>query len=155
MRIPFYVLLIISIISCSEKKSFEISDEEAINRIRRDYVNGWLANDSETVLGLFTDDALIIPSGLSPIKGKEKIQNYWFPNDSSETVIHSYTVELLDLHGTDSMAYSLERGILNFTYSSADFSMTKESTSHSTTVYKKNNEGNWVIISRMWTSLNK
>ncbi|WP_436515919.1 YybH family protein [Ekhidna sp. To15] len=155
MKTIFLALLVSSIFSCSEQGSFDVSDEEAINRIRRNYVNGWLADDSETVVGLFAKDAVIIPSGLSPIKGSEKIENYWFPNDSSKTIIHSYSVELLDLQGTDSMAYSLEIGTLNFTYTSGDFSMTKESTSHATTVYKKNDDGNWLIVSRMWTSLNK
>ncbi len=154
MKNILILLLMLTGMSCTKRESFTSKDIEAIDQIRRDYVNGWLANDSETVLGLFSDDAIIIPSGLSPIKGKDKIEDYWFPNDSSETIIHSYTVELLDLQGTDSMAYSLEIGTLNFTYTQGDFTMTKESTSHASTVYKKNMEGSWVVISRMWTSLN-
>lgn len=153
MRNILWVLSAFILVSCSQKNAFTQADTEAINRIRRDYVNGWLANDSETVLGLFENNATIVPSGLSPITGKENIEAYWFPNDSSETIIHSYAVELIELEGTDSMAYSLEKGTLNFTYSKGDFTMSKESISHATSVYKKNKEGNWKIISRMWTSL--
>ena len=116
-------------------------------------MSGWLAGDSETVLGLFAKDATIIPDGMAPINGLEAIEDYWFPNDSSKTVIHSYEVELIDLRGTDSMAYSLEKGVLNFTYAKGDFSMSRESTSHATTVYRKDQSGSWKIISRTWTQL--
>ncbi len=149
------LLMVIGVFSCSDQNGFTDADEQTIKEIRRNYINGWLANDSETVLGLFTEDATIVPSGLSPIKGVSEIEKYWFPNDSSITTIHSYEIELLELVGTDSIAYTLERGVLNFSYEKGDFSMSKESTSHATTVYKKNQEGKWKIISRMWTSLNQ
>lgn len=146
-------ILICTLLACSEPSRFTAQDLEEIHSIRQSYTNGWLANDAETVLGLFTDDATIIPSGLGPITGIESIANYWFPNDSSETIIHSYGIELLELTGTDSMAYSLEKGKLSFTYTKSDFSMTKESASHATTIYKKQPDGNWKIVSRMWTTL--
>ena len=152
MRIQVTLLVVFILSSCSNGHSFENIDLEQINQIRTDYINGWLAGDSETVLKLFKSDATITPDGMEPISGIDKIENYWFPNDSSETIIHSYEVELLNLQGTDSMAYSLEKGILNFTYSKGNFNMTKESTSFATTVYQKGSDGVWKISSRMWTT---
>ncbi|MEM7297814.1 MAG: DUF4440 domain-containing protein, partial [Bacteroidota bacterium] len=150
--IPVFLLFMIA---CSENKEFTAQDLEAIHSMRQAYTNGWLANDSETVLSLFTNDATIIPSGLAPITGIESIEQYWFPNDTSETIIHSYGIELLELTGTDSIAYSLEKGELSFTYTKGDFSMSKESTSHATTIFKKQPDGSWKIVSRMWTTLNQ
>ncbi|MEP1033387.1 nuclear transport factor 2 family protein [Ekhidna sp.] len=155
MRVVLLILIVGLVASCTVDNSFTQSDTQEINRIRRDYVNGWLANDRETVLGLFTADATIIPSGQYPLTGQEEIEKYWFPNDNSETTIHSYAVELIELQGTDSMAYTIEKGVLNFTYTNGDFTMTKESTSHATSVYRKSKEGSWKIVSRMWTSLNE
>lgn len=152
----FFLTLVVIAVSCSmDKHVFTPSDQDTINEIRRNYTNGWLANDSQTILDLFAEDATIIPGKLSPITGKENIKEYWFPEDGSETTIHTYSVELLELNGTDSMAYSLEKGILNFTYTLNDFSTTKESISHASTVYRKNRQGEWKIISRMWTNLNE
>ena len=153
MKKVFLLLILPLLLSCSDDSSFTQLDEEAIQKLRRTYVNGWLANDSETVLSIFEEDAVIVPSGLSPIKNISNIERYWFPNDSSVTTIHSYEIELMELRGTDSMAFTLEKGILNFSYEKGDFSMTKTSTSHASTVYKKNQNGNWKIISRMWTTL--
>ena len=144
------VILLSSFISCTQsERALSESDIESINQIKRSYVNAWLANDSKTVLGLFTKDATIVPSGLSPINGIEEIEKYWFPNDSSVTTIHSYEIELLELHITDSMAYSLEKGTLNFTYTKGEFTLTKASVSRATTIYQKNKYLSWKIVSRM------
>ncbi|MEQ6165760.1 MULTISPECIES: SgcJ/EcaC family oxidoreductase [unclassified Ekhidna] len=153
----FAWILLITILSCANQTgdNFSKQDKKAVNQIRNDYVNGWLANDKATVLNLFHSDASIVPSGMAPIQGKDAIEAYWFPNDSSITTIHSYEVELLKLQGTDAMAYSLEKGVLDFTYEKGDFSMSKTSTSHATTVYRKQTDGEWKIISRMWTQLNE
>ncbi|WP_420577928.1 YybH family protein [Ekhidna sp.] len=151
----YSIVLLVAFIACSPSPSAEFpkEDQEAVNQIRKDYVNGWLVNDSETVLNLFHSNANIIPSGMAPIMGIDEIEEYWFPNDSSVTTIHSYEVELLELQGSGSMAFSLEKGDLNFTYKKGDFVMTKTSTSHATTVYSKQKDGSWKIISRMWTQL--
>ncbi|WP_425391906.1 YybH family protein [Ekhidna sp.] len=153
-----YLLLLISTIflfCCSEKVEFSDRDRAAVEQIRKDYVSGWLQNDQKKILTLFNENATIVPSGLFPMKGIEQITKYWFPDNGSTTTIHSYAVELINLKGTDSMAYSLEKGTLNFTYTFNDFTMTKESTSHATTIYQKNKDGKWEITSRMWTSLDE
>lgn len=154
MKALLPTLLSCLLISCTTDTALTQQDKQAIDQIRNDYVNGWLANDSETVLGLFTEDATIIPSGMSPINGIDGIGNYWFPNDSSTTTIHLYEIELLEIEGSSGMAYTLEKGILNFTYAKGDFSMSKESISHATTVYQKDASGDWKIISRMWSQVN-
>ncbi|SNS83004.1 Ketosteroid isomerase homolog [Ekhidna lutea] len=150
----FFIILLLSFACATQpERTFSEQDKSSINQIRENYVSGWLARDSETILGLFSKDATIIPDGMSPINGLKAIEGYWFPNDSSSTTIHSYEVELLDLAGTETMAYSLEKGTLNFTYTKGDFTMTKSSTSHASTIYQKGNDGSWKIISRMWTQL--
>ncbi len=145
------VVILVLFTSCNSTPSESFSQEE-IKKIRNAYVSGWLSGDSKTVLGLFHEDATIVPSGMEPIIGLDAIENYWFPNDSSVTTIHSYKIELIDLDGTDSMAYTLEKGELSFTYTKGDFTMSKTSISHATTVYKLQND-QWKIISRMWTQL--
>ncbi|WP_424963991.1 YybH family protein [Ekhidna sp.] len=150
------MILLIVLISCNQstQSGFSEEDQKTIEQMSKTYVNGWLTNDKATVLNLFHSDASIIPSGMAPIQGKDAIEAYWFPTDSSTTTIHSYEVELLKLQGADSMAYSLEKGVLEFTYEKGDFSMSKTSISHATTVYKKKINGEWKILSRMWTQLN-
>ena len=150
------LLIIFTLISCDQNAD-KLSEEDkaSIEDIRRSYINGWLAGDAETVLNLFESNATIIPSGMLPITGINQIEDYWFPNDSSITTIHSYEVELLELSGSNDIAYSLEKGTLNFSYEKAEFSMTTTSVSHASTVYRKSENGEWKVVSRMWTQLNQ
>ncbi|MBT8383442.1 MAG: hypothetical protein KJO59_13985, partial [Ignavibacteria bacterium] len=85
-----YLITIFTFSGCAEKQLSNLSNDdiEQIKKINSDYTNGWLENDAEKVLGLYSDSATIIPSGLSPIQGKKAIKEFWFPNDGSTTVIH-------------------------------------------------------------------
>lgn len=150
------LLILITLFSCGQNADIiSEQDKESIDEIRRNYINGWLAGDAETVLNLFEENATIVPSGMAPITGIDQIEAYWFPNDSSITTIHSYEVELIELSGSNGFAYSLEKGTLNFSYEKAEFSMTTTSVSHASTVYRKSENGEWKVISRMWTQLNQ
>lgn len=139
----------------NEDLSLSAEDIEQIREISKDYTDGWLANDSEKVLGLYVDSATIIPSGLMPIKGKEAITDFWFPNDSSKTTIHYYDLDILDISGASNMAYTYENGKLSFTYEKGDFRMDREAESFAITIYKKTVSGEWKITKRIWTDMKK
>ena len=120
------LLIIISIssftmlVSCdNQSKTTTALSSEDMNKIcavNKSYMNGWLNNDSTAILDLFLKNAKIIPSGLNPQKGRKELREFWFPNDSSETVIHKYEIEILDLQGSNDLAYTLEKGFLSFSY---------------------------------------
>ncbi|KAA3635600.1 MAG: nuclear transport factor 2 family protein [Bacteroidetes bacterium] len=159
--VPFILLLfLLTISACTKspsqnKEGFTLSPEdiEQIKEISKDYTAGWLENDSEKVLGLYADSATIIPSGLMPLQGKKAITDFWFPNDSSKTIIHYYDLEILDISGTSNMAYTYENGKLSFTYEKGDFKMDREAESYAITIYKKNTSGEWKITKRIWTDM--
>jgi ketosteroid isomerase-like protein len=158
----WYLLLFLLLTCCSEKSSQLIKDlnlssedTEQIREINRNYTRGWLEGDSSKVLGLYTDSATIIPSGLLPIQGKKAISDFWFPNDGSTTVIHFYDLEILEIGGTSNLAYTYENGKLSFTYEKDDFRLDREAESYAITIYKKVKSGEWKITKRIWTDMNK
>ncbi len=147
-------------IACGEKssqtiESFSLSakDIEQIREINRNYTQGWIENDSAKVLGLYADSATIIPSGLLPLNGKKAISDFWFPNDSSTTVIHYYDLEILDINGSSNFAYTYEYGKLSFTSEKDDFRLDREAESYAITIYKKVKSKEWRIVKRIWTDL--
>jgi ketosteroid isomerase-like protein len=155
-------LFILILIGCGERSSqfnedLNLSAEgiEQIKEINKNYTQGWLEGDPSKVLGLYTDSAIIIPSGLLPIQGKKSITDFWFPNDSSTTVIHYYDLEILGIGGTADLAYTYENGKLSFTYEKDDFRLDREAESYAITIYKKINSGEWKITKRIWTDMNK
>jgi len=162
IQFGWYLLLFFIFAGCGEKSLKTIKDSnlstkdiEQIKEINRNYTNGWLENDSQKVLELYTDSATIIPSGLLPIQGKKAITDFWFPNDGSITVIHNYNLEILEINGTSNLAYTFEHGNLSFTYEKDDFRLDREADSYAITIYKKVEPGQWKITKRIWTDLNK
>ena len=158
----FWYLMFPILIACDQKSSQKTegsslspNDIEQIRQINRNYTQGWIENDSARVLGLYVDSATIIPSGLTPINGRKAITDFWFPNDSSSTVIHYYDLEILDINGTSNFAYTYEYGKLSFTYEKDDFRLEREAESHAITIYNKIKSGEWKIVKRIWTDLKR
>lgn len=148
----FYILLFISCTNQGANK-LSIQDLEQIQRINYEYVEGWLENDSSKILNLYLDSATISPSGLQPKHGKKEIIDFWFPDDSSSTVIHFYDLKTLAIYGADDLAYTYEKGHLSFTYQKDDFVLNRESNSYATTIYRKTESGEWKVQHRMWTDI--
>lgn len=161
MQFAWYLFMFLAYSGCSEKplqviKNSNLSAEDIrqIKEINRDYTKGWLENDAEKVLGLYTDSATIIPSGLLPIQGKKAITEFWFPNDGSTTVIHYYDLEILDISGFNNLAYTYEHGKSSFTYEKDDFRLDRKAESRAITIYKKVESGEWKVTKRIWTDMN-
>lgn len=153
--VSFFIFTMLVSCNNQSKIAAELLSED-INKIRavnNSYRNGWLKNDTTAILDLFLDNATIIPSGLSPQKGRKELKEFWFPNDSSETVIHQYEIEILDLQGSNDFAYTLEKGFLSFSYKKGDLSMSKTVNAHATTVYMRQKNGEWKVLTRMWTDI--
>ena len=143
-----------AILSCNNDAPQNlVSDKESIQSLLDEYVDGWLDVDTLMVLEVFADSALIIPSGLQPIKGKQNMASFWFPKDSSKTVITDYKIELKEINIDKNIAYTHEHGKLNFTYEKGDFYMEKKSKYFAVTIFQKDERGEWKIVSRSWTDL--
>jgi ketosteroid isomerase-like protein len=118
------------------------------------YQEGWLENDSSKIIKLFSDSAILIPSGLMPINGKEEIIKFWWPNDGSITKINDYKIILIEIAGTSDMAYTYENGKLSWSYQKENFSISKTQESFELTVFRKS-EGRWRIMKRIWTDIKR
>ena len=67
--------LFILMARCNDFKppTLGLNDRKIISAMMSDYREGWLANDSAKVLGLFADTAVLIPSGMRPVQGKKEM----------------------------------------------------------------------------------
>jgi ketosteroid isomerase-like protein len=152
-----FAILSLFIISCDSSKnneSLEKEDEETIRMMISTYNKAWLQNDSSAILNLFSDSAILIPSGLTPIKGRDQIVKFWWPNDSSITKINSYSIHLMEVEGTKDLAYTYENGKLSWSYEKGTFKMSKDQESFEITIFKRTPAG-WKITKRIWTDLKK
>ena len=82
-----------------------------------------------------------------------KYQSRAIENLSKFTEIQGKTI--LEIGGTANLAYTYENGKLSFTYEKDDFRLDREAESYAITIYKKVSSGEWKIIKRIWTDMNK
>ena len=157
-RLTFSILLALVpllIMSCSKTNNathLSKDDRKLIADMIVDYQNGWLADDSTRVLQLFADTATILPNGMRPIQGKKAISQFWWPNDSSKTILHKYKIDILEMNGSNDWAYVYESGKLSWSYEKGNFKMSKDQESFEITIFKRTN-GDWKIVKRIWTDV--
>lgn len=151
--IVFAVILIIA--GCkSGTGSFDKKQIEAdVSEVMKRYRTAWENGDSETVMSVLSSDIKMYLPGESakPIKGKEALANYWFPDSDISYPILEYDItdaeilpsdELTSYQGISRLTwYTLENGVPRDTVSSI---------SEFTTLLSKE-DGEWKIRSMMFT----
>ena len=128
-------------------------DRAAIQTLEDAYAAAWLASDTLGVLDMLDPAAVLLPGGQEPVVGLDAIRAFWWPRDGSRTVITRYVSTLDELEGTADLAYSRGRGELAFTYEQGGTTSALESTAISLTLYRRQQDGTWRILRRMWAPL--
>ncbi len=154
-KIIFSIFLTLFIVSCKNDKANEIvnTDELEIRKIHSEYVNGWLKTDEEGIMELLEENSRIQPNTLKPIEGKSEIRKFWFPKDSSKTIINDYTTEIISLNIIDSIAVSTHKSLLDWTYKKDSISFGMLQKGINTTIYRKQLDNSWKIWRSMWTDI--
>ena len=133
------------------KKRSTIEDD--IKKLNQIYVDGWLKGDSAAVLSTFSKSAVIIPSGQSAIYGYDNIKDYWFPDDGSRTLITYYESPVDEVKVLHNVVIATGQGKLSFTYEKGDMNISKSNVSNFQTVYQRQPDGQWKVISRSWSEV--
>ena len=150
-----FVATAISLSACgAQEATFTAADEQAVRALEDAYRAGWLANDPPTVLATLATDAVLMPAGLQPLVGISAIEGYWWPDDGSQTTIHSYEIVIDEVEGSGDLAFLRGRGSLEFTYQDPA-GVTSRLTSESVhlSVARRDGAGRWRIVRRSWSSI--
>ncbi len=151
--LPIFAILFIA--SCDANKADDIvnAEEAKILKVHNDYVNGWLDMDEKKIMALLESNARIQPNTLKPIEGKPNIRQFWFPKDSSKTVINDYKTEIISLNIKDTLAISTHSSVLDWTYEKDTMSFGLLQKGINTTIYRKQKDKSWKIWRSMWTDI--
>lgn len=157
-KLTFGIFLFLMVISCDQNSEGNldsvISDNELmIRQIHADYVEGWKNMDERKVMDLLEEESQIQPNRFNPVVGKENIRAFWFPRDSSETIINEFTTEIISLTLLDTIALTTHSSVLDWDYKkdSTNFGMNQKGIN--TTIYRKQKDGSWKIWRSMWSDL--
>lgn len=129
------------------------ADLAAVRELDRKYVEAWLAGEPKAVLALFSEDAVIIPSGLQPIQGHRNMRRFWWPEDGSTTTIETYETRITEVRGADSIAWAWGTGHLAFTWEKDGQASSFSRDSTFTLVARREPGGSWKMTHRTWTDL--
>lgn len=85
-------------------------DEAAIRKLTEDWLAAIRAKDIPALAGMVTDDAVFLPSGLPPIRGKQAVETMYrsfFPQFSS--VEQTVSIEELEVVGDWAFVWGTEK----------------------------------------------
>lgn len=150
------IILLFKLLSCSpqvnEQDNMKASpDESSIRKVHEDYVQGWRSMDEKKVMSLLVEEAMIQPNKMNPIVGKEKIREFWFPNDGSKTIINDFQTEIISINVFDTIAITTHKSHLDWTYEKDTVRFGAVQKGINTTIYKKQENDAWKIWRSMWT----
>jgi uncharacterized protein (TIGR02246 family) len=128
-------------------------DRRSIRAMNQSYAKAWLENDENGVLSLFENDAIIAPSGMSPIRGIKAIEQFWFPKDTSTTIIHKFNNEMLNIIIEDTLAQSSQKTFLSWSYEKGATKIAKDQRGFAMTIYRRQADGTWKIWRHLWTDV--
>jgi uncharacterized protein (TIGR02246 family) len=151
MKLIMKKLIILFILCVAGECAPRNEAQTEIERINSDYVRFWLEGNSDGVLSLFTEDSMLQPSGLSPVKGITAINAFWFPNDSSITTIHKFDSRMINLEVQGDLAHSTQETFLSWSYEKGDTRLSREQNGVALTVYQRQQDGRWKIWRQLWT----
>lgn len=128
-------------------------DRQAVEAVADAYVQAWLANDSSAVLATLSEDAVLLPQGQAPVRGKEAIAEYWWPAEGPPTTITGYVsvVEQMDVSGT--LASMWGTGELSFAWEAEGELHEAANRSAYLMILQQDASGTWRISHRMWGRL--
>ncbi|MEZ4687788.1 MAG: DUF4440 domain-containing protein [Bacteroidia bacterium] len=124
-----------------------------MRQLHSDYVDGWKAMDETRVMALLEDGARIQPNRMTPIEGKENIRDFWFPKDSSETIINRFETEIIHFTQKDSLAITTHTSLLDWDYKKDSLAFGMVQRGINTTVYRRQTDDSWKIWRSMWTDI--
>lgn len=153
------LFLITAVFGCVSNAYQENTDTDLreahhqIKQLHEEYVKGWKDMNEERIMNLIEDNAMIQPNRLTPIQGKENIRAFWFPKDSSTTVINNFETKIISVEIGDTIAIMTHESHLEWDYAKDTIAFGMIQKGINTTVYRIQEDQNWKIWRSMWTDL--
>lgn len=90
------------------------ADRRAVDTLRQRYNAAWLDGERESILSLFTEDALLLADGLPAVDGREAIATFYWPADGSPSTVTHFTSSSRRLEVSGDLAYDQGTYVLAF-----------------------------------------
>jgi uncharacterized protein (TIGR02246 family) len=146
-------LVVIILITGQAAPPLRPGDSAAAEAATQAYRQAWLSNDPQRILATLTPDAVLYPSSLPPIAGRDAIRQFWFPASSSTRVV-AMELSIDTVHVDGDTAVTSGMGSLTFvvTTKGVDDEPRTQRSWH-VNILRRQRDGSWLIWKRMWGDL--
>ena len=130
-----------------------LADRAAAEAATLAYRDAWLANDEQRVMATLTPDAVLYPSSLTPILGRDQIRAFWFPASSTTRILAmELTIDAVHVDGDTAITSGM--GSLTFVVTTRGVAAEpRTQRSWHVNVLRRQRDGTWLIWKRMWGDL--
>lgn len=148
--LPFAVALVV-LLSAAPAPGLTADDRAKIESVLRAYRAGWLANDAEAVLRLFTEDTVLMPHhGVKPVVGKAAARAFWFPSSGPPTTVTLLEQGIDEINGVSELAYVRGHSKVEWTTGTGAEAKRSGNAGTNLTLLRRQPDGSWKIAVQMW-----
>ena len=142
------VFVLLSFFGCREPAVDTQAEGEKLMQLSRDWSALAETGNTDSVLMLWSDDAVMMAPGLPPLRGKEAIRKYI--EEGAKIPGFKISWEPLEVHVSQrgDMAYMLEQNQISFSDSLGN---TVVEYNKAVTVWRKEKDGSWKNVVDMWS----
>ncbi len=121
-----------------------------LQEMNEKWVKAELAGDNETILSLYADDAVSLPSYSPMIEGKDAISESMEKSKEAGFKFTDFKLTTLNVHASGDLVYEIGKYEMTFTMKGMDKPVKDEG--KYLTVYQKQEDGSLKIKAGMWNT---
>ena len=126
-------------------------DKKIITLIPNAYTKGFLEENRNAIIGLFSEDAVLIPHhGVSPVIGLEAIKEHFWPVDSPPFRVDRFELTQAETDGAGNLAYTRGTSELEFSMQIDGVWNTYSNAGNFLMIFRKKPDNNWYISRYIW-----
>lgn len=136
--------------ACSQqhkRPADEAGDRAALIALDQAYAENWARNDGDAVMGLFAEDAVIIPhDGDDPHVGTAAIREFWFPEGAPPVLVTTFEHRVTEASISNGQGVAWGRFSLAFDYEAQRYAYD----GNFLLTARKREDGTWEITHLTW-----
>lgn len=145
------ILALLSASCANDDNGLSEGDIVAMRNLSEVYTSAWMADDAETVMDLFTEDAVLIPHhGAEVVEGNEDIRRFFWPADGPGVTITDFSLVPAEVSGNNGLGFVRGRFSLSFAMEENGERSVYSNDGNYLMILRKSRDGSWRVSHYIW-----
>jgi uncharacterized protein (TIGR02246 family) len=154
-RARFWQIVVpILLLSWPTGASFALTEEQtrAVRAVNEAYARAWLDGSPEAVLDLFSSEAVLLPPGREPVRGKAAIRAFFWPPDGPPLRVVELRYAPQEVSGDGGTAAIWGTFVLGFEMGTGSAAQKLTSVGNYVMLLRQGTDGGWKLAHYIWNS---